>query len=61
MHQNKIIRWKKSSFSGGEGTQCVELAHTLVAVRDSKNSAGPMLAVDLTGLLGAVKGGRLTR
>ena len=32
------IRWKKSSLSA-EQTDCVELAHTLDAVRDSKNGA----------------------
>jgi hypothetical protein len=31
------MRWRKSSYSGGEGGQCVELAGTLDAIRDSKN------------------------
>ncbi|MGH3435523.1 MAG: DUF397 domain-containing protein [Sciscionella sp.] len=31
------IRWRKSSYSNGSGGNCVELAHTLGAVRDSKN------------------------
>lgn len=37
--------WKKSSFSDGGGTDCVEVAlvPTGVAVRDSKNTAGPTL------------------
>ncbi len=53
------IRWRKSSFSGFH--ECVELAHTLRAVRDTKNPNGPALAVDLTGLLTAVKRGELDR
>lgn len=37
--------WRKSSYSGGSGN-CVEIADNLpgaVAVRDSKNPAGPAL------------------
>ena len=52
-------RWRKSSRSAQE-TNCVELAH-VGAVRDSKNSGGTRLQVDLTGLLDAVKADRLTR
>jgi hypothetical protein len=40
--------WRKSSYSGGNGGQCVEVARNLpgvVAVRDSKNPAGPSLIV----------------
>jgi hypothetical protein len=36
--------WRKSSYSGGNGGQCVEVATNLpgiVAVRDSKNPDGP--------------------
>lgn len=51
--------WRKSSRSGGDGS-CVELAY-VGAVRDSKNPDGPRLRVDLPGLLGAVKAGRLGR
>lgn len=39
--------WRKSSYSGSNGGACVEIALTLpgvVAVRDSKNPAGPNLA-----------------
>lgn len=53
-------RWRKSSRSGGEGGNCVELANTGV-VRDSKNPAGATMVVDLAGLLGAVKAGKLDR
>jgi hypothetical protein len=40
--------WRKSSYSGGQGGQCVEVARTpgLVAVRDTKDQgAGPVLRV----------------
>lgn len=49
------IRWRKSS-RGGQESNCVELPHTLDAVRDSKN--GDVLALDRTsvaGLLGSAK------
>lgn len=39
------MRWRKASRSGQDGN-CVEIGHTLDAVRDSKNAAGPTLAVD---------------
>jgi len=41
-------RWRKSSRSGGQGN-CVEVADNLpgaVAIRDSKDPAGPALVVD---------------
>lgn len=51
--------WRKSSYSGGEGGNCIELRNTLDAVRDSKRPDGPVLAVpDLVALLDAVKAGR---
>jgi Domain of unknown function (DUF397) len=40
--------WRKSSYSGGNGGNCVEVACNLpgiVAVRDSKNVPGPELTV----------------
>jgi uncharacterized protein DUF397 len=39
--------WRKSSYSGSNGGACVEVARNLpgvVAMRDSKNPAGPRLA-----------------
>lgn len=43
------VAWRKSSFSTDSGSQCVEVAFAPagVAVRDSKNAAGPMLTVDV--------------
>jgi hypothetical protein len=40
-------QWRKSSYSSGNGGDCVEVARILpgvVAVRDSKDPAGPALA-----------------
>ncbi|MEU5102658.1 DUF397 domain-containing protein [Streptomyces sp. NPDC021354] len=39
--------WCKSSYSGGEGGQCVEVATRpdTVHIRDSKNTTGPILTV----------------
>jgi hypothetical protein len=40
--------WRKSSHSGGNGGQCVEVARNLparVAVRDSKDPDGPRIVV----------------
>lgn len=54
-------RWRKSSRSGTE-TACVEVAHTLDAVRDSKNPAGPVLPVPaLTTFLHEIKSGQFDR
>jgi hypothetical protein len=39
-------RWRKSSYSGGSGGNCVEVARNrpgIVAVRDSKDPHGPKL------------------
>ena len=46
--------WRKSSYSGQEGN-CVEVANTLTALRDSKNANGPTLQAELGTLLHAVK------
>ncbi|WP_380284466.1 DUF397 domain-containing protein [Kitasatospora purpeofusca] len=39
------LAWFKSSYSGNEGTECVEVAETTSAilVRDSKDKSGPHL------------------
>ncbi|MGH3862676.1 DUF397 domain-containing protein [Actinokineospora sp.] len=57
-------QWRKSSRSGGNGGQCVEVA--LVgergAVRDSKNPEGGVLRTQgLATLVAAVKSGSLRR
>lgn len=52
-------KWRKSSYSNGEGGACVEVLGTLDAVRDSKNPNGAILRADLTTLLAAIKADRL--
>lgn len=41
------LSWFKSSYSGGSGGDCVEVAQTIsgVYVRDTKNKRGPALSV----------------
>ena len=46
MEDQIVPRWRKSSYSGNGGGDCVEVARSLpgvVAVRDSKNPDGPIL------------------
>jgi Domain of unknown function (DUF397) len=41
-----LTAWRKSSYSNGDGAQCVEVADGLpglVPIRDSKNPTGPAL------------------
>jgi hypothetical protein len=58
-------RWRKSSYSGNGGGNCVEVAcdpPRAVAVRDSKDLHGPVLTIDSAGwraFIAAVKAGRL--
>ncbi|WP_328503376.1 DUF397 domain-containing protein [Streptomyces sp. NBC_00457] len=42
------LAWRKSTHSSDQGGECVEIAEapTCVAIRDSKNPAGPMLTLD---------------
>lgn len=51
--------WRKSTRSGSQ-SNCVELA-AYGAVRDSKNPTGPVLSVDITALVAAVKGGHVSQ
>jgi hypothetical protein len=57
--------WRKSSYSGSSGGQCVEVARNLpgiVAVRDSKNPHGGALAVTPAAwqaLLAGIRSGEL--
>jgi hypothetical protein len=42
------LSWRKSSYSGGSGGNCVELAaepNGRVLIRDTKDRSGPVLAV----------------
>lgn len=53
--------WRKSSFSGGNGGNCVEVARNLpgiVAVRDSKDREGPALVFTSAGWLAFLDGVR---
>lgn len=46
-------RWRRSSYSGQGGGQCVELAHLaggFAAVRDSKDPHGPALSLTTASL-----------
>ncbi|MET7368005.1 DUF397 domain-containing protein [Streptomyces sp. NPDC005566] len=45
--EREDARWFKSSYSGGSGTECVEVADlgTSVAVRDSKRPPGPRVSL----------------
>ncbi|MFD7867400.1 DUF397 domain-containing protein [Streptomyces sp. NPDC059783] len=47
-HYNDALAWFKSSYSAGDGGECVEVAERLgsVHVRDSKDTARPGLGVD---------------
>ncbi|MFF8945715.1 DUF397 domain-containing protein [Streptomyces sp. NPDC014864] len=44
--QSARLNWFKSSYSGDEGGECVEVAAdtTAIHVRDSKEPSGPQLA-----------------
>ncbi len=60
------LRWFKSSFSGGNGNNCVEVAFlpTAVAVRDTKDRALPphrYPAARWTEFLAGVRTGEFTR
>lgn len=51
-----VTRWKKSRLSA-EQTDCVQLAHTLDQVRDTKNPDGPALIASVPSLLELIKNG----
>ncbi|MFF8937430.1 DUF397 domain-containing protein [Streptomyces paradoxus] len=42
------LAWRKSAHSGDQGGSCVEVAEApaTIAIRDSKNPAGPILTLD---------------
>ena len=58
--QVEPLRFKKSRHSGGQST-CVEVAHTLAYLRDSKQASGALLRCDVTALIEAVKSGSVSR
>ncbi len=46
------VTWRKASYSGNNGGDCVEVAHlpaAAVAVRDSKDADGPKLVFPAVG------------
>lgn len=55
------VRWLKSSYSASGQGNCVELAHGMDAVRDSKNPRGPVLTADVRALLARVRSGEFNR
>ncbi|BDH03904.1 DUF397 domain-containing protein [Streptomyces seoulensis] len=63
MHQDDLTnaRWHKSTYSNGDGGNCVEVADGvpgLVPVRDSKVTDGPVLLLGATAwanFIGAVR------
>lgn len=60
------LKWTKSSYSGGDNNDCVELAQVpgLVGVRDSKDPHGPKLGLRpaaARGLVAQIKAGRFAR
>ncbi|MFG2295590.1 DUF397 domain-containing protein [Streptomyces sp. NPDC048603] len=48
--------WRKSTYSGAEGGDCVEVATScsIVHIRDSKQLGGPVLTMDPTAWAGLV-------
>ena len=56
---DSTLRWRKSTRSSSNAGNCVEVADTLTALRDSKNADGPVLAGPVDPLLIAIKAGRL--
>ncbi|MEU2249654.1 DUF397 domain-containing protein [Streptomyces sp. NPDC019224] len=56
MNNTEHLAWFKSSYSGTEGGQCIEVAAGAgtVHVRDSKVAAGPVLQVSRAAWAGLV-------
>lgn len=52
------LHWYKSTYSGGDGGECVEVALDTAAirVRDSKEPGGPQLAITRSAWSGFVGG-----
>ncbi|MEU9089294.1 DUF397 domain-containing protein [Streptomyces sp. NPDC048428] len=55
----KNTQWRKSSYSGNTGGDCVEVADGCAAsvpVRDSKNTSGPVIVIGADAWQGFVDG-----
>lgn len=52
---SKITDWRTSSFSGADNNECVQIANTLEALRDSKNPRGGELRVSVSSLVKMIK------
>ncbi|WP_153532359.1 DUF397 domain-containing protein [Actinomadura macrotermitis] len=64
MDSTTFTQWRKSSYSGGDSGQCVEIAQVtaLIGLRDSKNPDSGHLALDratFATLIDHVKAGAL--
>lgn len=64
-NERTVTGWYKSSYSGGDQGECLEVAHGHpdIPVRDSKTTPGSTLTFSATGwtaFVTAVKDGRLT-
>lgn len=51
-----VPSWRKASASG-QDANCVEVHRDLDAVRDSKNTTGPVLTADVPALINAIRAG----
>jgi hypothetical protein len=63
-HDLSSAQWRKSTYSGGEGGDCVEVADGLpgiVPVRDSKALEGPALVFPVDSWIAFVVGVRAGR
>ena len=61
---NNEKAWRKSSYSGAQGGNCVEVARQLNSMRDSKDPNGSVLSVGteaFNGFLASAKAGRFDR
>ncbi|WP_395111277.1 DUF397 domain-containing protein [Actinomadura sp. SCN-SB] len=61
----EVVKWRKSSYSGSNGGQCVELGRTPqsreILVRDSKQPNGPRLRCrpeEMAALISSIKAGQ---
>ncbi|MDT0379888.1 DUF397 domain-containing protein [Streptomyces sp. DSM 42041] len=50
-HEAECLSWFKSSYSAGDGGECIEVAgrHGTVHIRDSKDTTGPVLSLPHAG------------